>query len=201
MAGQISVTRLLVLGVVRMFGQAHGYQVRTALASWSADNWANAKPGSIYHAMRRLAAEGLLVAAGVEEGDGGPERQVYRMTADGDTEFFALLRRALADPGEGPAAVCAGLTFMTTLPRRDLLVLLRARSRQRAVTRDTSAHLRDMNAELGKPAHVAELFGLWAAQAEGELTWLDDLIKRIEAGEYVLADDSPDHFAALRPTD
>ena len=47
----MSATRLLVLGVVRMFGRAHGYQVRRELLTWSADEWANVQPGSIYHAL------------------------------------------------------------------------------------------------------------------------------------------------------
>jgi DNA-binding PadR family transcriptional regulator len=194
----VSVTRLLVLGVVRMYGQAHGYQVRTALASWAADRWANAKPGSIYHALRKLADEGLLVAVGTEEGDGGPERLVYRITEAGDLEFRTLLRTALSTPSAGAAAVFAGLTFMTALPRAELIGLLRGRRRQVATTRDMSADLRGANDEMGKPAHVAELFGLWVAQADGELRWLDELLAKLEAGEYVLADDSPEHFAALK---
>ncbi|HEX3790456.1 MAG TPA: PadR family transcriptional regulator [Pseudonocardiaceae bacterium] len=190
------MTRLLVLGVVRMYGQAHGYQVRTALAGWSADKWANAKPGSIYHALRRLAAEDLVAEVGTEEGGGGPERIVYRLTPAGDGEFQTLLRKALADPEE--QALLAGLVFMTALRRQDLLMLLRARRRTIAATLATTVQLRDLNGELGKPAHVAELFGLWAETTDGELRWLDRLIERLAAGEYVLADDSPDHFAALR---
>jgi len=192
----MSVTRLLVLGVVRMYRQAHGYQVRTALVSWAADKWANARPGSIYHALRKLAAEGLLAEVGTEDGEGGPERVIYRLTAEGDTEFQALLRNALADPETTPAAIFAGLTFLTTLPRRDVLALLRVRQRRLTASRDTSVEMRDSNKAMGKPEHVAELFGLWAEQADGELRWLDSLITRLEAGEYVLADDSPSHFAA-----
>lgn len=194
----MSVTRLLVLGVVRMYGQAHGYQVRTALSSWSADKWANAKPGSIYHALRKLAAEGLLAEVGTEEGDGGPERVIYRLTEAGDTEFRSLLRTALAEPETGPAAIFAGLTFLPALPRRDVLALLRARQRKVTAARDTSAELRDGNDAMGKPEHVAELFGLWAEQSDGELRWLDKLITKLESGGYVLADDSPAHFAALQ---
>jgi DNA-binding PadR family transcriptional regulator len=61
----LSATRLLVLGVVRMYGRAHGYQVRRELLTWSADKWANVQPGSIYHALKKMTAEDLLdLAAG-----------------------------------------------------------------------------------------------------------------------------------------
>jgi DNA-binding PadR family transcriptional regulator len=194
----VSVTRLLVLGVVRMYGQAHGYQVRTALASWSADRWANAKPGSIYHALKKLAAEGLLDPVGTEEGAGGPDRTIYRLTPTGDLEFLTLLRTALTDRETGPAAIFAAATFLPALSRREAVALLRVRRRQADVSTTMAGEMRDANAEMGKPAHVAELFALWAEQGLGELRWLDALIAKLEAGEYVLADDSPDHFAALR---
>ena len=48
----MSVTRLLVLGAVRIFQPAHGYLVRRELLSWRVEEWANVQPGSIYHALR-----------------------------------------------------------------------------------------------------------------------------------------------------
>lgn len=58
----MSVIRLLVLGAVRQHGRAHGYQVRNDLEYWGAHEWSNAKPGSIYHALKQMAKQGLLVA-------------------------------------------------------------------------------------------------------------------------------------------
>jgi DNA-binding PadR family transcriptional regulator len=43
-----------VLGAVRQHGRAHGYQVRNDLEYWGAHEWSNAKPGSIYHALKAL---------------------------------------------------------------------------------------------------------------------------------------------------
>lgn len=58
----MSAIRLLVLGAVRMHGRAHGYQVRNDLEYWGAHEWSNAKPGSIYHALKQMAKQGLLLA-------------------------------------------------------------------------------------------------------------------------------------------
>ena len=58
MGGQVttmSATRLLVLGVVRTHGQAHGYLVNAELESWGAEKWAGLKSGSIYQSLRQLA--------------------------------------------------------------------------------------------------------------------------------------------------
>lgn len=58
----MSAIRLLVLGAVRQHGRAHGYQVRNDLEYWGAHEWSNAKPGSIYHALKQMAKQGLLHA-------------------------------------------------------------------------------------------------------------------------------------------
>ncbi len=74
----MSTTRLLVLGGVRRFGRAHGYEVRRELMSWGSDEWAHVNPGSIYHALRQLAKEGLLRAHEVEESEAGPRTSITR---------------------------------------------------------------------------------------------------------------------------
>lgn len=56
----MSATRLLVLGMVRLYGRAHGYRIGSALESWGAHEWANIKWGSIYHALKKMTAERLL---------------------------------------------------------------------------------------------------------------------------------------------
>jgi DNA-binding PadR family transcriptional regulator len=48
----MSTTRLLVLGVMRLFQPVHGYDVRPELLSWGADQWANVAPGSVYGAIK-----------------------------------------------------------------------------------------------------------------------------------------------------
>src|SRR3954452_16732179 len=88
----MSVTRLLVLGAVRIFQPAHGYLVMRELQSWQVDEWANLKPGSIYNALRSLTKQGMLVEEAGEKGGG---KTVYRLTDDGETEFQRLIRDAI----------------------------------------------------------------------------------------------------------
>jgi len=59
-----STTRLLVLGVVRIFQPVHGYDVRRELVSWHVEEWAQLAPGSIYSQLKTLAKEGLVEHAG-----------------------------------------------------------------------------------------------------------------------------------------
>lgn len=187
----MSATRLLVLGVVRMYGKAHGYQVRRELLSWSADKWAHVAPGSIYHALKKMAGEQLLEEVETDTEAKGPGRTAYRLTDDGEQQFQQLLTSMLADAGDtqNVGALPAAMTFMPTLPRARVLSLLRHRITQLDGQRATAQDLLDNGAEWGHPAHVAELYRLWTASAGAELEWARDLVSRLEAGEYVMADD------------
>jgi DNA-binding PadR family transcriptional regulator len=120
----MSTTRLLVLGVVAGHGTAHGYVVHNELTSWGADEWANVKWGSIYHALRQLAKEGKLEALPADDGSG---RVDYRLTPAGQEAFESLLRTALSDAGPHADFLAAGLPFLATLPRAEVIELLERR--------------------------------------------------------------------------
>jgi len=50
--------------------------------------------------------------------------------------------------------------------------------------------------QLGTPEHVGELYRLWGGITDTSLAWLEGLIARLEAGEYVMADERDDAFGA-----
>lgn len=108
----MSATRLLVLGVVRSYGRAHGYVVLRDLCAWRAEEWANVKSGSIYHALRQLAKEGLLLATTVDK---WPGRVDYEPTEAGEAEYLRLLGEALGRPDPHPDLLAAGLIFLNDL--------------------------------------------------------------------------------------
>jgi DNA-binding PadR family transcriptional regulator len=194
----MSATRLLVLGVVRAHGKAHGYQVRRELLSWSADRWANVAPGSIYHALKQMTKEGLLEQVDVESAEAGPERTGYRLTADGETEFQMLLAKSLTevDTEASQYDLPAAVTFMTALPRKRAITLLRHRITQLEGHRANAKGVLAEGVDWGQPAHISELYRLWVASIDATTAWTEDLIKRLESGEYVMADDGPEHFGS-----
>ncbi len=190
----MSATRLLVLGVVRMYGKAHGYQVRRELLSWSADKWGNVQPGSIYHALKKMTSEGLLEQVEVEPGDAGPDRVAYRLTDDGEQEYVVLLTKALSDPEINHPEMSAAISLMTTLPRQRVISLLKHRLVHIEAEQRRSRMLTKESADWGQPRHVAELFRLWAGITTASLEWITGLIARLEAGEYTMADDPDPAF-------
>jgi DNA-binding PadR family transcriptional regulator len=199
----VSATRLLVLGVVRMYGTAHGYQVRRELLTWSADKWANVAPGSIYHALKKMATEQLLEVASTEAHPGGPDRTAYRLTHDGETEFQLLLGKYLAesdDSAQGDYRLAAAVTFLPALPRAKALSLLKHRLTQVAGHRATAQDMLDNGTSWGQPEHVEELYHLWVNAIDAKEEWLRGVIDRLESGKYAMADDEGAVFGAPPPS-
>jgi DNA-binding PadR family transcriptional regulator len=191
----VSATRLLVLGVVRMYGRAHGYQVRRELLTWSADKWANIAPGSIYHALKKMAQEKLIEEVSTdadEEEARGPDRTAYQLTPDGETEFQLLVAKSLSEASDSaPAAyrLSAAITFLPTLPRARAISLLGHRITYLRGQRANAEGVLEHGTDWGQPEHVSELYRLWLAHIDATLGWLENLVSRLKAGEYVMADD------------
>jgi len=181
----VSATRLLVLGMVRGYGRTHGYRIGTDLISWGADDWANVKWGSIYHALRKLTDDGLLV-----DHDEVPGRTEYELTERGEAEFLRLLRDAVRRPQTRPDFLGGALAMLPALPRDEAIRLLRERRTALEEIRDKAQGQID---GLVDPRHWSELFGLWQQTAAGGVAWTSGLIGRLEAGAYAMAGepDSP----------
>ncbi|MCO1658975.1 PadR family transcriptional regulator [Pseudonocardia humida] len=188
----MSAVRMLVLGVVRDLGQAHGYQVRRELMSWRADAWANVAPASIYQALRTLTKRGLVSEVGTESG-GGPERTVYRLTPDGETEFWHLVRSAVSDPHDTLDELSAAFGFLHLLPRAEVATLLdyRVRALWAQLVRvdppvEPGADRPVVGPDAAKPAQVGALMQLAASRLRAEIDWSLDLAGRIRDGTFVL---------------
>ncbi|MFH8369109.1 PadR family transcriptional regulator [Streptomyces sp. NPDC018031] len=185
----MSAIRLLVLGAVRQHGRAHGYQVRNDLEFWGAHEWSNAKPGSIYHALKQMAKQGLMIAHDVAPSTaGGPPRTEYELTDAGEVEFFRLLRESLVRHDQKIDELTAGVGFIVDLPRAEAIALLKVRAtaldRWRA---EVAQHWTPTEGTPDEWGHIGEIMKLWVHSAEGGVEWTRGLIERLEAGAYVMA--------------
>lgn len=189
-----STTRLLLLGVVRIFKQVNGYQAYRELMSWQVEEWAKVKPGSIYSGLRTLAKHGFLR---VEEGEPdarGEPRTLYSLTPDGEKEFMTLLRHALwtVEPFR-PEQFNAGLSFAPMLERDEVIAALESRVVQlEAQIKAASFDQRQILEDPWTPNHVVEQIKLVAARNDGELRWTRDLLQRISDGAYAFGGEPPD---------
>ncbi|WNI24088.1 PadR family transcriptional regulator [Streptomyces sp. ITFR-16] len=184
----MSAIRLLVLGAVRRHGRAHGYQVRNDLEYWGAHEWSNAKPGSVYHALKQLAKQGLLLAHEVAPSTvGGPPRTEYEITERGTEEYLALLRASLTSYDQKMDVLSAGIGFIVDLERSEAVALLRERLTGLAAWRAAVTEHYVPQDGLGSIGHIGEIMNLWVHSADAGAEWTRGLIARIEGGAYVFA--------------
>ena len=179
----MSTTRLLILGVVRWFQPVHGYDVRRELLSWHADDWAHVAPGSIYHALKKLADEGLLAEVATEQVGSRPARTTYEITAKGEAEFQDLLRRNWWEYAVPADPFTAAYAFLPALHRDEAVGALRNRARLLRLFIDGTRVRMAATPEGTDAAHVAEMFELSMAKARVEADWCERLAGRVEAGE------------------
>jgi len=180
----MSMTRLLILGLVRMAQPVHGYEVRRELLSWRVDEWANLQPGSIYHSLKKLAGEGLLEAAEAEQVGNRPARTPYRITAAGERVFQETLRRYWWEYQRPVDPFVAAVSFLPVLSGREAAAALRNRAKVLRLNCEQLLQLADEGfLDPDTPAHVAEMFRLWVARSEGEIDWCERVANLVERGE------------------
>ena len=186
-----SSTRLLVLGVVKIFQPVHGYDVRRELLSWRADEWANVSPGSIYNALKSLTKDGLLEIVGTEQAGARPERTTYRLTAEGMKEFEISLRHTWWEMEPPLDPLMPAVSFLWGMSREELQAALKHRIAQvesrRAQTRFALGQMKPDTT----PPHVAEMLLLLDARVAAEVDWAKALLAKLARGEYLTKEDPP----------
>ncbi|MFE2292043.1 PadR family transcriptional regulator [Streptomyces sp. NPDC059452] len=184
----MSAIRLLVLGAVRMHGRAHGYQVRNDLEYWGAHEWSNAKPGSIYHALKQMAKQGLLHAHETAPSTaGGPPRTEYEVTEEGLAEYRTLLRDAIRSYDQNLDVLSAAIGFIVDLPREEAIALLKERIEGIREWRDSVTDYYTPEEGPESLGHVGEIMNLWVHSADSGAEWTRGLVERIEGGAYTFA--------------
>ncbi|SUA77565.1 Transcriptional regulator PadR-like family [Nocardia otitidiscaviarum] len=187
----MSAVRLLVLGAVRRRGRTHGYQVRADLESWGAHEWARATSGSVYHALKALTRNGLLVVHdSTPSAAGGPPRVEYEITEAGDAEYLASLRTALAHRDPRLDVLAAAVGLIEDLPRAEAIGLLRDRATELARWRASITAELPSGTDLDTWGPVGAVVGLWLDTADSRTAWTNGLIERLESGAFRMADES-----------
>nr|BFF23448.1 PadR family transcriptional regulator [Glycomyces mayteni] len=190
-------TRLLVLGLVRWLGPVHGYLVRRELDSWRLPGVSEIGAGSIYHALKRLTADGSIEVVGTESVDARPARTTYKVTAKGEAEFQRTLREKLWEVSASEDPFHTAWTFAQVLSPAENIAMLRQRAetlyeRVETVTQvlaATTSDFKEANAGSFVPAHARAMIkrqaDLWAVDAE----WCEHTAERIESGDLELGPD------------
>ncbi|MEO5920930.1 MAG: PadR family transcriptional regulator [Pseudolysinimonas sp.] len=186
-------TRILVLGVVDIFGPANGYQLRRELLSWEVERWAHLNPGSIYSMLTTLEKQGAIERHDIALEDGGRPVAVYTITDAGSAEFQNLVFDAIATvPDSGDALpLRVALNFGPVMRRSRFLAAVRARvevlTMGREIVVQKQSYLKESRSV---PPHVSSELGLEIALIDAQLGWLEQLDGEVSAGGLDFADDA-----------
>ena len=161
--------------------QMHPYEMYQLLMERHEDRIVKVRPGSLYHTVERLAADGLVAATGTERCGNRPERTTYKVTASGKAALSQRLAELIETPVNEYPSFPVALGEAHNLDPADVVQLLANRVQ----------HLDELVADVeqisaGAREHgVPEVYWLTAeflrAMRATERDWIARLIDRIES--------------------
>lgn len=176
----MNTTRLFILGTLERGGEMHGHQIRRAAQTERTELWADVKPGSLYGALHRMEAEGIVEAVRTEQEGKRPARTVYRITEEGRGELAAHRDEALREARLRPDPVDLALQFTGDLSEGALRSALEARRGSLASQLASWRQVRE-----SADPHLSEMekmtFGHTLGRLEAELSWHDELLEKLPA--------------------
>lgn len=125
------VTRMVILGLLTL-GPNHGYGLREVIEAWKMDKWADVSYGSIYPALKRMSAEGLVEPLGASRSGQRPPRTLFRITDSGRESLRGLLTRAWSGATRYVEIIDVALSFsnLGLIPDAEIVSLLELRLRR-----------------------------------------------------------------------
>ena len=171
-------TRLFILGALARGGPMHGHQIRRAAQVDRTELWTDIKQGSLYGALHRMAAEGVIRVVRTEQEGKLPARTVYEITPEGQAELTATRDHLLRDTRLRPDPVDLALQNAADMPEGELRAVMEVRRAEIAAALAAWRHLRDSASPYLTPLE-AITFRHTLARTEAELTWHDEFLEML----------------------
>lgn len=176
-------TRLVILGLLRE-RPLHGYEIKQIITEHM-DDWTNIAFGSIYFALGKLAEEGFVEIAAVEQEGNRSSRSIYQITPAGEAEFLRLLREIWGSLERTYFDFDIGLFFMHALPVSEIQGFMQARVAQlEGVLQHLNQHQAEQMSNDEVPAQARAIFEHSRIHLEAELNWSRALLEKVERGAY-----------------
>jgi DNA-binding PadR family transcriptional regulator len=116
----------LQLAVLRLLAdeQMHPYEMQQRIRERAIDQVVKVAHGSLYHAVARLAEQGLIEPVETSREGRRPERTVYAITEAGRDEARSRLREFMMRPAQEYPSFGMALAFVSMLPPDEAVSLL-----------------------------------------------------------------------------
>lgn len=169
----------------------HPYEMYQLLMHRHEDRVLKVRPGTLYHAVGRLAEAGLVEATGTVKDGNRPERTNYAILPAGRERLNAALRQLLAEPVKEYPRFPQALSEAHNLPPGEVVGLL---DRRLAALAEELAAM-DSDSTTAEARNIPRFFwievGYMQHQLRAEVAWLQELRAAINDGSlpWVLAAD------------
>ena len=115
-----------------------------------------------------------------------PSRSVYKITEAGRSEFLRLLKEVWSEPERQYFALDFGLAFMNALPMDEIKGYLSKQvSQLEANLQYLDSHQHDQMSQATIPKSAVMIFEHSRAHLAAELSWMKNVLKKIEQGKLV----------------
>ncbi len=153
----------------------HGHQIRREAQVDRTELWADIKPGSLYGALHRMAAEGLIAPVKTEQQGNLPARTIYEITEQGRAELETHRDEALRRTKLPNDPVDLALQYLDDLTPESVRTALTNRrqayaaqiSEWQRLRQQADPHLNDIE-RLGFRHQILRL--------EAEIAWHDEVL-------------------------
>jgi DNA-binding PadR family transcriptional regulator len=158
----------------------HGYEIEQVIEERGMRDWTEVGFSSIYYVLNKLEKAGLIESQLEQPGGRGPARKVYRITPKGWHAQIEGTLDALTNPQRGSVPFLLGLSNLPIIPRDQAVEALKSYTQQ---LEDRLAHML-IRAEEQQPLppFVDAMFGYSRVLAEAEISWMQNFIQEMEAG-------------------
>jgi DNA-binding PadR family transcriptional regulator len=171
----VSLSRLVVLGLLAEHGPMHGHQLRRRADAMHVECWGGVSPGALYRELHQLEAEELIELLRNEQIGRRPPRTVYRITDSGRSALRALRDEALGQCARPPDVVGVGLLFGAFEDPARVRELLERRHRATAEALEMLIAKRKRLDEQGAVSlDVRTVFRRGELYLQAELAWHDE---------------------------
>ncbi|HXC95538.1 MAG TPA: helix-turn-helix transcriptional regulator [Edaphobacter sp.] len=182
----MSYRNLWEIAVLALLREApmHPYQMQILLRERHKDELLTLKRGSLYHAINRLMATGLIQAADIGRSGRRPERTTYRITPEGRQELIRVLRQMVEVPRHESSEFMAAMSFLLHLDHKDAMVRLEERAeRMEEEIQALADRLKSAQERVDRINLIESEYLL--AMRRAELKWVRSLIPELRSGDLV----------------
>jgi DNA-binding PadR family transcriptional regulator len=177
-----SYKNLWEIAVLALLREAsmHPYQMQRLLKERHKDELLELKRGSLYHAINRLMAAGLIEATNTARSGRRPERTIYRITAEGRQELIQTLQQMIELPRHESSEFMAALSFLLHLEHKDAIEKLEERAQHVEEELNASANrLKEAQQRVDRINLIESEYLL--AMRRAELKWIRSLIPELRS--------------------